>query len=69
MAVTVALIVRMVVSVRPVAVVVLRVVLKDVPVIERDGVGMAGMHDGKLPRRNKPHPLGLVASGPSWRAL
>jgi hypothetical protein len=32
-AVTVALIVRMVVSVRPVAVVVLRVVLKDVPMI------------------------------------
>jgi hypothetical protein len=47
----------------PVAVVVLVVVLEDVPMIERDGVGMAGMHDGKLPRRNKPHPLGLVASG------
>lgn len=66
---TVALIVRMGVSVWPVAVVVLLVVLKDVPVIERHGVRMAGMHDWKLPRRNKPHPLGLVASGPSWRAL
>jgi hypothetical protein len=35
----------------PVAVVILVVVVKDVPVIERNGVGMAGMHDGKLPRR------------------
>ena len=49
---TVALILRMVVSVWPVAVVILGAVLKEVPVIERDGVGMAGMHDGKLPRRN-----------------
>ena len=47
---TVSLIVGMVVSVWPVAVVVLGVVLEDVPVIERDGVGMAGMHDGKLAR-------------------
>jgi hypothetical protein len=53
----------------PVAVVVLVVMLEDVPMIERDGVGTVGMHDGKLPGRNKPHPLGLVASGPSWRAL
>jgi hypothetical protein len=50
--VTVALIVGMVVSVWPVAVVILVVVLKDVPVIERDGVGMAGMHGGKLQRRS-----------------
>jgi len=67
--VPVAQILRMVVSVWPLAVVILAAVLNDVPVIERDGVGMAGMHDGKLPRRNKPHPLGLVASGPSWRVL
>jgi hypothetical protein len=33
----------------PVAVVILVVVLKGVPVIERGGVGMAEMHDGKLP--------------------
>jgi hypothetical protein len=50
--VPVALIARMVVSVWPVAVVILVVVVKDVPVIEPDGVGMAGMHDGKLQRRS-----------------
>ena len=70
----VALLVRMVVSVWPVAVVILVVVLKDVPVIERGGAGMAGMHHRKLPRGRRktpsgPHALGLVASGPSWRAL
>ena len=64
----VALLVRMVVSVWPVAVVILVVVPKDVPVIERGGAGMAGMHDRKLPRGRRktpsgPHPLGLVASG------
>jgi hypothetical protein len=48
--VTVPLIVSMVVPVWPVAVVVLVVVLEDVPVIERDAVGMAGMHDEKLAR-------------------
>jgi hypothetical protein len=55
-AVTVTLIVRMVVSVRPVAVVILGVVLKEVPVIERDGIGMAGMHDRKLPRGRRKTP-------------
>jgi hypothetical protein len=48
--VTVPLIVGMVMSVWPLAVVVLVVVLEDVPVIEPDEVGMAGMHDGKLAR-------------------
>jgi hypothetical protein len=48
--VTVPLIVGMVMSVWPLAVVVLVVVLEDVPVIEPDGAGTAGMHDGKLAR-------------------
>jgi hypothetical protein len=48
--VTIPLIVGMVVLVWPVAVVVLMVVLEDVPVIEPDGAGTAGMHDGKLAR-------------------
>jgi hypothetical protein len=50
--VTVALIVGMVVSVWPVAVVILVVMLKDVPMIEGAGVGMSGIHDGKLQPRS-----------------
>jgi hypothetical protein len=58
--VAVALLVRMVVSVWPVAVVILLVVLKGVPVIERGSVGMAGMHDGKLPGGRGKTPSGLT---------
>jgi hypothetical protein len=50
----------MVVSVWPVAVVILLVVLKGVPVIERGSVGMAGMHDGKLPGGRGKTPSGLT---------